>query len=94
MDKYKLNILALILVIPLIIIGCNDNKNESKSISEKEDDILDNSEIRFQDNFEGTFVPNSSNEVYDQWYKSGWYAGGHVNHLLKLNLGKVRNQWK
>jgi len=78
MDKYKLNILALILVIPLIIIGCNDNKNESKSISEKEDDILDNSEIRFQDNFEGTFVPNSSNEVYDQWYKSGWYAGGHV----------------
>lgn len=76
MDKYKLNILALILVIPLIIIGCNDNRNESKS--EKEDDILADSEIRFQDDFEGNFEPNSSNEVYDQWYKSGWYAGGHV----------------
>src|SRR6056297_2631648 len=78
MDKYKLNTSALILVITLIIIGCNDNSNESKSISEKEDYILDDSEIRFQDDFEGSFKPNSSNEVYDQWYKSGWNAGGYV----------------
>ncbi|HKK61408.1 MAG TPA: hypothetical protein VJ951_02540, partial [Bacteroidales bacterium] len=78
MDKYKLSTSALILVIVLIIIGCNDNNNEPIPISENEDVILDDSEIRFQDDFEGTFAPNSSNEVYDQWYKSGWKAGGYI----------------
>ena len=78
MDKFKLNTLAIILVINCIIIGCNDNNTVPIPVSEKEKEIIDDSEIRFHDDFEGSFVPNSSNEVYDQWYKSGWSAGGYI----------------
>jgi hypothetical protein len=65
------------MIITFIFMGCNE-KNEPKSILEHEDDITNDSEIRFQDNFEGVFDPHDSNEIYDQWYRSGWNAGGYV----------------
>jgi hypothetical protein len=36
------------------------------------------SQIRFEDDFEGTFNPAPSNQVYNQWYKSGWKNGGYI----------------
>jgi len=70
--------MTIIMVIALIFIGCDNNNNEPKSILENEDNISDDSEIKFQDNFEGDFEPHDSNLVYDQWYSSGWNAGGYV----------------
>lgn len=77
MNKYRINSLTLIMVLTIIFIGCNKN-NESKYVSQNEYDISDDSEIRFQDNFEGDFDPHGSNQVYDQWYRSGWKGGGYV----------------
>ncbi|MBD3343497.1 MAG: hypothetical protein GF401_00370 [Chitinivibrionales bacterium] len=40
--------------------------------------IAAHAEIRHADDFEGTFNPAGTNEVYDRWYKSGWYDDGYM----------------
>lgn len=41
-------------------------------------------QIRFQDDFEKTFDPDRSNQVYDVWYRSGWKAGGYMAQTTEI----------
>ncbi len=52
------------------------------------------SQIRFQDDFESTYNPDQSNQVYNKWYKSGWNDGGYIATTDEINARQGKKSLK